>query len=124
VLLSLLSLGYKTGLPDEADMVPAGRVRPTPHWVEGLRRLTGSDEAVQRFVLEREDTETFLDQVEGLVRFLAPRFVAEQKRRLVLAIGCTGGRHRSVSLVHELAARLADDPGLVISASHRDLDEE
>ena len=62
--------------------------------------------------------------METLLRFLAPRFVSEQKRRLVLAIGCTGGRHRSVALVEELAARLADDPTLVISVSHRDLERE
>lgn len=123
LFLSLVSFGYKNGLPDEADMVLDARFLPNPHWVEHLRPLTGRDEAVRRYVLEREDSEAFLDQIEKLVRFLAPRFVVEQKRRLVLAIGCTGGHHRSVSLVHELAVRLQGDPGLVISVSHRDLGE-
>lgn len=123
LFLSLVSFGYKNGLPDEADMVLDARFLPNPHWVEQLRPLSGRDEAVRKYVLEREDAAAFLDQVEALVRFAAPRFVAEQKRRLVLAIGCTGGQHRSVSLVHELVVRLHDDPGLVISVSHRDLDE-
>ena len=123
MFLSLVSFGYKNGLPDEADMVLDARFLPNPHWIERLRPLTGNDVAVREYVLQRAESEAFLGQVETLLRFLAPLFVAEQKRRLVLAIGCTGGRHRSVALVHELAARLADDPGLVISVSHRDLDE-
>ena len=79
---------------------------------------------MRAFVLEREETEAFLGQVMELVRFVAPRFVAEQKRRLVLAVGCTGGRHRSVALVDELARRLGGDPAIVISVAHRDLDVE
>lgn len=123
LFLSLVSFGYKNGIPDDADMIIDVRFLPNPHWVEQLRPLSGRDAAVRDYVLERDDAKEFLAQLEAMVRFVAPRFVAEQKRRLVLAIGCTGGRHRSVSLVHGLAARLRDDPGLVLSVSHRDLDE-
>jgi UPF0042 nucleotide-binding protein len=121
LFVSLVSFGYKHGLPDEADMVLDARFLPNPHWVAGLRPQTGLDEAVRQYVVEREETQVFLDQIVTLVRFLAPRFLVEQKKRLVLALGCTGGHHRSVALVQELAARLQDDPTLVISISHRDL---
>ncbi|MFH0915361.1 MAG: RNase adapter RapZ [bacterium] len=122
LFLSLLSFGYKFGMPDEADMVLDSRFLPNPHWVAGLRLLTGSDPTVKQYVLGQEGAGAFLDQVATLVRFLAPRFVAEQKPRLVLAIGCTGGRHRSVVLVDEVARRLQDDAAVVTSVSHRDVD--
>jgi len=124
LLVSLVSFGYKKGLPDEADMVLDARFLPNPYWVDTLRAMTGADEPVRRFVLDREETQSFLGIVEEMLRLVAPRFVAEQKRRLVLAVGCTGGRHRSVALVDELARRLADDPGLVVSVAHRDVDTE
>lgn len=122
LFLSLLSFGYKFGLPDEADMVLDSRFLPNPHWDADLRLLSGLDPAVKQYVLGREEAGAFLDQVVTLVRFLAPRFVAEQKPRLVVAIGCTGGRHRSVVLVDEVAGRLQNDVGVVTSVSHRDVD--
>ena len=122
LLVSMESFGYRHGLPDEADMVLDARFLPNPYWVPDLRPLSGLDQAVREYVLGRSDAEAFLGQVVELIRFLAPRFVAEQKRRLVLAVGCTGGRHRSVALVEELARRLQEDPAVVINVSHRDLD--
>jgi UPF0042 nucleotide-binding protein len=74
-------------------------------------------------VVESSDAQEFLEQVVSLVRFLAPRFLAEQKRRLVLALGCTGGRHRSVALVEELDRRLSEEPSLTVSSSHRDIEK-
>lgn len=123
LFLSLVSFGYKSGLPAEADMVFDARFLPNPHWVGELRALTGLDEPVRRYVLERDDAQSFLDQIVSMLRFLGPRFLVEQKRRLVVAVGCTGGRHRSVSLVHELAARLQDDAEFVVSVSHRDVEK-
>jgi UPF0042 nucleotide-binding protein len=123
LFVSLQSFGYRYGLPDEADMVMDTRFLPNPHWVEGLRRKSGLHAAVRDFVLERADAQEFLDQVVGLVRFTAPRFLAEEKRRLVLAVGCTGGRHRSVAVVEELAERLKAETGVVVSVSHRDIDK-
>jgi UPF0042 nucleotide-binding protein len=89
-----------------------------------LRDLTGQDLWVRDFVLSREEAGAFLEKVVDLVRLLAPRFVAEQKPRLVLAVGCTGGRHRSVALVEELARQLQQDSGLVTSVTHRDIERK
>jgi UPF0042 nucleotide-binding protein len=124
LFLSLESFGYKYGLPDEADIVLDARFLPNPHWVAELRPSTGLDARVKDYVLGRAEAGKFLDQVAALVRLLAPGFVSEQKRRVVLAIGCTGGRHRSVALVEDLARRLRGEPGFVISVSHRDIERQ
>jgi RNase adapter protein RapZ len=124
LFLGLVSFGYKFGLPDDADMVLDARFLPNPYWMPELRDLTGQDLWVRDFVLSREEAGTFLGKVVDLVRLLAPRFVAEQKPRLVLAVGCTGGRHRSVVLVEELARLLQQDSGLVTSVNHRDVERK
>jgi UPF0042 nucleotide-binding protein len=124
LFVSLESFGYKHGLPDEADIVLDARFLPNPHWVAELRPLTGLDANVKDYVLGRAEAGKFLDQVVALIRLLAPGFVSEQKRRLVLAVGCTGGRHRSVVLVEDLARRLRGEPAFVISVSHRDVERE
>ena len=121
LLMSISSFGYKNGLPDEADIILDGRFLPNPYWVSELRSLTGLDDAVRRYVLEHEEAQLFLNQVEAFMRFLTPLFLNEQKKRLVFAIGCTGGCHRSVALVEELAKRLQDNCSLVVNVSHRDL---
>jgi UPF0042 nucleotide-binding protein len=122
LFVSLESFGYKRGLPTEADIVLDARFLPNPHWVAELRSLTGLDANVKDFVLGRPEAGKFLDQLVALVRLLAPGFVGEQKRRLVLAIGCTGGQHRSVVLIEDLARRLRGDSAFVISVSHRDIE--
>ena len=124
LFVSLESFGYKHGLPGEADIVLDARFLPNPHWVAELRPFTGLDANVKDYVLGRAEAGLFLDQVVALIRLLAPGFVSEQKRRLVLAVGCTGGRHRSVALVEDLARRLRGDLALVISVSHRDMERE
>ena len=124
LFVSLESFGYKHGLPGEADIVLDARFLPNPHWVAELRPFTGLDANVKDYVLGRAEAGLFLDQVVALIRLLAPGFVSEQKRRLVLAVGCTGGRHRSVVLVEDLARRLRGDLALVISVSHRDMERE
>jgi len=124
VFVSLESFGYKYGLPDDADVVLDARFLPNPHWVAELRALTGLDPAVKDYVLKRVEAGKFLDQVVALLKLIAPGFVNEQKRRLVLAIGCTGGRHRSVALVEDLARRLRGEPTYVVSVSHRDMERE
>ena len=124
VFVSLESFGYKYGLPDEADVVLDARFLPNPHWVTELRPFTGLDPAVKDYVLGRAEAGKFLDQVVALLKLIAPGFVSEQKRRLVLAIGCTGGRHRSVALIEDLAKRLRGEPAYVISVSHRDIERE
>ena len=124
LFVSLESFGYKYGLPDEADIVLDARFLPNPHWVAELRPFTGLDPVVKDYVLGRAEAGMFLDQVVALIHLLAPGYVSEQKRRLVLAIGCTGGRHRSVALVEDLARRLRAEPAYVISVAHRDIERE
>lgn len=122
LLVSVESFGYRYGLPDEADIVLDTRFLPNPYWISDLRPRSGLDEVVRRYVLERPEAEEFLTRVVALVHFLAPLFLAEQKRRVVLALGCTGGQHRSVALAGELARRLEEDPALVVRLRHRDVD--
>jgi RNase adapter protein RapZ len=124
LLVSLESFGYKHGLPDEADMVFDARFLPNPYWVADLRPLTGLMPGVKKYVLARPEAGNFLDQVVGMIRLVAPGFVSEQKQRLVVAVGCTGGRHRSVVLVEDLARRLRAEPTFVVSVSHRDIERE
>jgi UPF0042 nucleotide-binding protein len=123
LFVSLESFGYRYGLPDEADMVLDTRFLPNPYWVTELRAQSGLDQAVRKYVVDRSDAQDFLEEVVELVDFLAPRFLVEQKRRLVLALGCTGGRHRSVALAEELARRLKGEQAVVVSVSHRDIDK-
>jgi UPF0042 nucleotide-binding protein len=122
LFLSMVSFGYKFRLPDEADIVLDSRFLPNPYWVTELRPLSGLDEPVRRHVLGLDGARSFVDHMVEMVRFVGPRFLSEQKPRVVLAVGCTGGRHRSVVLVEELARRLQEEPGVVTSVSHRDVD--
>jgi UPF0042 nucleotide-binding protein len=124
LFVSLVSFGYKFGLPDDADMVFDARFLPNPYWMAELRELTGRDLWVRDFILSREEAGLFLQKVAELVSLLAPRFVNEQKSRLVIAVGCTGGRHRSVVLTEELARLLQQDQTLVVGVTHRDIDRK
>ena len=103
---SVESFGYKYGLPLDADLVLDCRFLPNPYWVEELRQLSGLDAPVRDFVMAQDDTHAFLDRVDDLVGALLPAFVAEGKSYLTIALGCTGGRHRSVVLAEALAVRL------------------
>lgn len=122
VLVTFLSFGYKFGLPTEADIVLDARFLPNPHWVEGLRELTGLDEAVKDFVIARPETHGFIERASGLLLYLVPLYLAEQKTQLVVAVGCTGGRHRSVALAEALAAALAKEPKVMTGVRHRDVE--
>lgn len=114
------SFGFKHGLPLDADIVMDIRFLPNPHWDEALRPLTGHDPAVRDYVLERAQTAEFLDAFEALLRTVLPGYQAEGRSYLTIAIGCTGGRHRSVAVTEELASRLRAR-GLPVRTSHRDL---
>ena len=112
--------GFKHGLPIDADIVMDVRFLPNPHWEEALRPLTGHDPAVRDFVIERADASDFLDRFSELLLSVLPSYEAEGKSYLTIAIGCTGGRHRSVAVVEEIAARLREH-GYGVSVGHRDL---
>ncbi|HUI03871.1 MAG TPA: RNase adapter RapZ [Acidimicrobiales bacterium] len=118
---SVVSFGYKHGLPLDADVVLDCRFLPNPHWVEKLRPLSGLDEPVRDYVLSQDATHDFLDRVEDLVGTLLPAFAEEGKAYLTVALGCTGGRHRSVVLADELARRLAARGASPI-VIHRDIE--
>ncbi|MFT5025697.1 MAG: UPF0042 nucleotide-binding protein [Ilumatobacter sp.] len=114
------SFGFKHGLPLDADMVLDVRFLPNPHWDEGLRPLTGHDPAVSDYVLETSSGSDFVDRIHDLLSSLLPQYESEGRSYLTVAIGCTGGRHRSVAVAEELAGRLRSD-GVAVRAAHRDL---
>lgn len=118
--LTLLSFGFKHGLPAEADILLDVRFLPNPYFVEHLSALAGTNDTVARFVLTTPDAQEFLTRVLDLLQFYLPRAEREGKAYLTVAIGCTGGRHRSVAVVTELARRLSSS--YQITVRHRDLD--
>jgi UPF0042 nucleotide-binding protein len=118
---SVLSFGYKFGIPLDVDVVFDCRFLPNPYWVEELRPLSGQDAAIKEFVLGHPETREFLERVDGLLVMLVPAFVREGKSYLTVAMGCTGGRHRSVVLAEALAERLSAH-GIATSVFHRDVE--
>ena len=118
--LAIQSFGFKYGLPLDADVVMDVRFLPNPHWVADLRPLTGLDETVRDYVLNQPATKPFIDRFELMLVDLLPAYVAEGKSYLTVAIGCTGGRHRSVAVTEELARHLLAD-GYPARVNHRDI---
>lgn len=118
--LTLMSFGFKHGIPIDADLVLDVRFLPNPHWVASLRPLTGLSESVSSYVLGQPDAGPFLDHTAGLIELIAPGYLREGKRHATVAIGCTGGKHRSTAITEALGKRLADD-GLKVGIVHRDL---
>lgn len=121
--VSLMSFGFKHGAPYDADLVFDVRFLPNPHFVDSLKRLDGRDAAVEKFVMSFEESRTLLAKIEDLLHFLLPLYQREGKAYLTVALGCTGGRHRSVTLV-ELLRRSLESTGLSPVVRHRDLDRE
>jgi len=111
--VSLLSFGYRYGLPPQADLVVDVRFLPNPYFVPGMRERTGRDADVAGYVLDREEAQGFLARVVDMVQFLLPKYRKEGKSYLTVAIGCTGGKHRSVAFVRALGERLQGDDALV-----------
>ena len=120
---TVLSFGFKYGLPPDADFVLDARFLPNPFWEPQLRDHTGLDEAVSRYVLNQRGARTFVETYARLITATAPGFEREGKRYLTVAVGCTGGKHRSVAIAEELAKRLRD-LRVVVAAQHRDLGRE
>ena len=122
--VTVLSFGYKYGLPMDADLVMDVRFLPNPFWIPELKELTGRDGDVRNYVLSQEGAEEFLDRYHELLRLIGAGFRREGKRYLTLAVGCTGGKHRSVAISEELARRLSDEDGMAVKVVHRDLGRE
>lgn len=121
--VTVLSFGYKYGLPPDADLVLDARFLPNPHWVPRLRDLTGREPDVSAYVLGQRGARTFVETVARLLNATAPGFEREGKRYLTVAVGCTGGKHRSVAIAEELARRLRQ-LRIGAHAHHRDLGRE
>lgn len=120
---TVLSFGFKYGLPLDADLVADVRFLPNPHWIPELRPQTGRDADVRDYVLSQAGAGAFLDVYTQLLRLVGAGYQREGKRYLTLAIGCTGGKHRSVAMAEELAKRLVGD-GVQTTVAHRDLGRE
>mgnify|MGYP000457018703 CR=1 FL=1 len=118
------SFGFKYGLPPDADLVADARFLPNPFWEPALRAHTGEDSEVADYVLDQPGAREFLDAYVAALRPVLEGYQRENKRHATIALGCTGGKHRSVALVRELAARLKSIPGLAVSVKHRDLGRE
>lgn len=123
LLFTVMSFGFKNGLPIDADMVFDVRFLPNPHWVPNLRPLTGLSEQVSDYVLGQNGADAFLDHVVDLLGIISPGYLREGKRLATVAIGCTGGKHRSTAMAEELARRLRDG-GVATQVFHRDLGKE
>jgi len=119
--VSLVSFGYKYGIPVDADLVIDTRFLPNPHYIERLRPLTGNDPEVSRFVLKSAVTQKFLRKYSGLLKFLIPYYIKEGKSYLTIAVGCTGGRHRSVIIVNKLKKFL--DKKYPVKTQYRDIEK-
>jgi UPF0042 nucleotide-binding protein len=124
--VTLLSFGYSFGIPYEADLLMDVRFLPNPYFVEELKRLKGDDPQVATYVLQWEETREFLRRVQEFIRFLLPLYERERKTHLTIAVGCTGGRHRSIVIVNRLAEMLREElveRGVFLSVRHRDAEK-
>jgi RNase adapter protein RapZ len=121
--LTLMSFGFKHGPPREEDLAFDVRFLPNPHYEHDLRELTGHDERVVDYIARDGRLEELYSRLHSLLDFLLPEYVAEGKAHLVIAVGCTGGRHRSVAIVEHLAARYRESEELTVAVAHRDIDK-
>ena len=123
LVVTLLSFGFRHGVPEDADLVFDVRFMPNPHFVQSLRRWTGRHAGVARYVLDTPQARRFLKLTTNLLTFLVPQYIREGKAYLTIAIGCTGGRHRSVVIAEELAGRMKRLRGVQLRVRHRDVSD-
>lgn len=122
--VTILSFGFKYGIPADSDIVMDVRFLPNPYYVDGLRPKTGNDVEIQQYVMQFPEAKEFLDKLEDLVSFLIPHYIDEGKNQLVISIGCTGGKHRSVTLANELYKRLDGNKDYGLKIEHRDIGKD
>ena len=123
LIVTVMSFGFKHGIPSDADLVMDVRFLPNPFYIDELKHKTGNDREVQEYVMGFPEAEEFMTKLTDLLQFLIPNYVKEGKYRLVIAIGCTGGKHRSVTLANELYRRMKDRGKYGIKLYHRDIDQ-
>ncbi len=124
LMVTVLSFGFKHGIPSDADLVMDVRFLPNPFYIEELKYKTGNDREVQEYVMGFEEAEAFMAKLTDMLHFLIPNYVKEGKYRLVIAIGCTGGKHRSVTLANELYRRMKDKGKYGMKLYHRDVSRQ
>ena len=124
IYVTVCSFGFKYGIPSDADLVFDVRFLPNPYYIENLRYQTGNDTEIREFVMANDSAKEFLGKLKDMVRFLIPNYISEGKHQLVVAIGCTGGKHRSVTLANELYESLRQDENLGIKIEHRDIEKD
>ncbi|MBC5743250.1 RNase adapter RapZ [Lachnospiraceae bacterium MD308] len=122
--ITVLSFGFKYGIPSDADLVFDVRFLPNPYYIEELRPLSGNDRAVRDYVMENDKAGAFLEKLLDMTEFLIPNYIAEGKTQLVIGIGCTGGKHRSVTLANELYEALEKAENYGIRIEHRDIGKD
>ena len=124
LMVTVLSFGFKYGIPQDADLVFDVRFLPNPYYLENLRPLSGNDRPVSDYVMGFEAAHVFSDKLEDMIRFLIPNYILEGKTQLVIAVGCTGGKHRSATLANELYRRLGENDTYGIRIEHRDIEKD
>ena len=124
LFITILSFGFKYGIPADSDLVFDVRFLPNPYYVEGLRAKTGNDGEIQKYVMQFPEAHEFIHKLEDMLNFLIPNYITEGKNQLVIGIGCTGGKHRSVTLANELYQRLSVQKEYGIKIEHRDISKD
>jgi len=123
LIVTVLSFGFKYGIPVDSDLVFDVRFLPNPYYIPELKQYSGNDKPVRDYVLEYEGTKVFIEKLQDMLQFLIPNYKAEGKRQLIVAIGCTGGRHRSVAIANRIY-EILDHNGYNVNIDHRDIDED
>lgn len=121
LMVTILSFGFKHGIPADADLVFDVRFLPNPFYIDELKYKTGNDKEVQDYVMGFQEAHIFIDKLSDMIEFLIPNYIKEGKYQLVIGIGCTGGKHRSVTLANQLYNRLRDKSGYGLKIAHRDV---
>ena len=125
MMITILSFGFKYGIPADSDLVMDVRFLPNPYYDVELRPKTGNDKEIQEFVMKYPESTEFINKLEDLIQFLIPQYISEGKNQLVISIGCTGGKHRSVTLANELYKRLdSEERDYGLKIEHRDLTKD
>ena len=124
LFITILSFGFKYGIPADSDLVFDVRFLPNPYYVEGLRAKTGNDSEIQEYVLQFNEAHQFMNKLEDMLNFLIPNYITEGKNQLVISIGCTGGKHRSVTLANELYRKLSGNKEYGLKIEHRDIGKD
>lgn len=123
LMITILSFGFKYGIPVDSDLVFDVRFLPNPFYIPELKAFSGNDKEVRDYVFSFEVTNSFIDKLQDMVEFLIPNYLKEGKRQLIISIGCTGGRHRSVAIANEINGRLKEK-GHKVTVDHRDINED